>query len=126
MINKYNIKNIEGILYYKDISIVDFKIQNMKLIYCKDLSNGNHHPWQLAMLGLNYEAFNTFFNDRVVRDHAQDIRDYLDYLGLRHYDFEEMIKKMNGWDALGLFWIKFNNIGAKCWNDILNQRYPIY
>lgn len=123
---KFNIENIEGILYFKDTPVIDFKIVNWTLVYAKDLSNGRFYPWEMHVMGLNYGAFNSFFNDRVVREHAQDIRMYLDFLGLKFYDFNEMILKMNGWDALGCHWVKFKDKGAKCWNDILTQKYPIY
>lgn len=123
---KYNIENIEGILQFKDIELIDFKIANWELIYAKDLSGGNHYPWEMHTMGLTYGAFNEFFNDRVVRNNTQDIRMYLDFLKLEHYDFNKMILKMNGWDALGLIWVKFKNIGAQNWNEILTQKYPIF
>ena len=47
-------------------------------------------------------------------------------MNLKYYDFEALIKKMNGWNAIGYHWIKFDNMGAKCWNDIIHQKYPIY
>lgn len=46
-------------------------------------------------------------------------------MGLKFYDFQALIKKMNGWNAVGYHWIKFDNVGAKCWNDIITQHYPI-
>lgn len=126
MYNKYNISDIEGILYCKDEPLIDFKIVGFRLVYVRDLSNGRKHPCYFRELGLTYTAFNSFFNDRVVRDYAQDLRDYLDFLNLRFYDFNQIVKKMNGWDSLGLYWVKFKDKGAKCWNDILTQKYPIY
>lgn len=126
MENRHNIMNIQGILHYKDIPLIDFKISNMKLVYARDLSGGDYYPCEMFLLGLTYDAFNTFFNERVVREHAQWIRDYLDQMGLKHYDFEEMIKKMNGWDATGFHWVRFPDTGATCWEDILTQKYPVY
>ena len=125
MDNKYFIERIKGILYYEDIPLIDFCISGYQLIYAKEI-NKVRYPVYMYVLGLTYEAFNSFFNDRVVRDHAQDLRDYLDFLKLKHYDFDQMIIKMNGWDALGNWWVRFEDMGAQCWNDILTQKYPIY
>ena len=122
---KYYINNIKGILYHKDTPLIDFEIKNTHLVYAKDLSNGELYPFEFEMFGLNYAAFNSFFNERVVRNHTQYLRDYLDGMGLRHYDMEELVKRMNGWNGVGYFWVKFDNIGAKCWNDIISQKYPI-
>jgi hypothetical protein len=124
--NKYNICDIEGILYNRDTPLIDFKIKDFKLIYAKDLSGGKLYPYEFAFMGLKYIAFNTFFNERVVRENAMWMRDYLDCMGLQHYDFEQLIKKMNGWNGVGNFWIKFKDMGAQCWNDIMTQKYPIY
>lgn len=124
--DKFNIGEISGILHYKDIPLIDFSINGFRVVYAKDLSGGKYYPYHFHVAGLTYHAFNAFFNDRVVREHAQDMRDYLDTMRLRHYDFDELIKKMNGWDALGYHWVKFTNIGAKNWRDICTQRYPIY
>lgn len=124
--NKYYMCDIEGTLYYKDTPVIEFCIKNYTLQYAKDLSGGKYYPHQLFTLGVNYLGFNTFFNDRVVRDNAMWIRDYLDKMGLKYYDMEELVKKTNGWDVLGLHWIKFKDIGAKCYDDLFKQRYPIY
>jgi len=126
MYNKYNIRDIEGVLHFKDVPVIDFKITGMSLEYARDLSKGRYYPIHMNVLGLTYVAFNSFFNDRVVRDYAQDLRDYLDFLGLKYYDFNEIVKKMNGWDSLGLWWVRFPDRGARCWNDIMTQKYPIY
>lgn len=124
--NKYFICDIAGTLYYKDTQLIEFEIHNMKLIYAKDLSGGKLYPFEFAYMGLSYLSFNTFFNQRVVRENAMYMRDYLDCMGLDHYDFEELIKKMNGWNAVGNFWVRFKDMGAQCWNDIITQKYPIY
>ena len=125
-IDKFCIGEVSGVLHYRDIPLVDFSINGFQLLYAKDLSGGKYYPFHLAIGGLNYGSFNAFFNDRVVREHAQDIRDYLNSMGLGYYDFDALIKKNNGWDAIGCHWIRFPSIGAKSWHDILTQKHPIY
>lgn len=121
----YYIKNIEGTLCYKDESICEFKIENYALTHFKDLSNRTHYPWELYILGISYGSFNEFFNHRVVKEYAMFIREYLKEMGLDHYDFDELIKRNNG-ASHTLWWIKFENIGARNWDELEHTRFPIY
>lgn len=123
---EYFIWNMKGVLLCEDLSLVDFEIKERQLIYARDLSNGERYPWALFRYGLTYQGFNTFFNMRVVRDYAQDLRDYLECMGLKAYDFEALVKKMNGWNALDMYWVRFDDLGARCWADICSQKYPIF
>lgn len=45
---------------------------------------------------------------------------------VKHYDFEEIVKLNNGWNHLDYYWVKFDELDATCWKDILTQKYPIY
>ncbi|MBO5389457.1 MAG: hypothetical protein J6A59_15245 [Lachnospiraceae bacterium] len=121
----YFIKNIEGTLCYFNIEVCEFSIKNKELIYFKDLSGGNYYPWEIACFGPSYRNFNDWFNRRVVKDGAQDIRKYLNDMGLEYYDFEELIKRNNGSNH-GPFWIKFKNVGAKSWDELQHTHMPIY
>lgn len=121
----YYIKNIEGVLCYMDTELCEFCIKDRELVHFKDLNCGRQYPWELANFGPSYRNFNDFFNRRVVKDGAQDIRKYLSDMGLEHYDFEELIKRTNGANH-GPFWIKFKNIGAKSWDELQHTKFPIY
>lgn len=77
-------------------------------------------------MGITYAGINHFFAERVVRYGAQEIEDYLDFLELKQYDFEQIVKKLNGWNALDNYWLKFKGIGASSWNEVTTQRYPIF
>lgn len=48
-----------------------------------------YRPCEPRVNGMSYVSLNSFFRRRVVPDYAQDIREYLDAIGLAHYDFEE-------------------------------------
>lgn len=69
---------------------------------------------------------NDFFRRRVVQDYAMFIHEYLSGMGLDCYDFEELVKRNNGSNHLDSYWVKFDGIGASCYNDIWEQSYPIY
>lgn len=121
----FTIWNIQGILMYQDCPVIDFCITDRVLVYAKDLSNKVHYPWALWQLGLTYEGFNLFFNDRVVRRNAQDMDMYLSAMEMKYYDPELLVKKTNGWNALDYHWVKFPDFGARSWKDIKTQQYPV-
>jgi len=126
MHREYFIKNLEGIMYFKDIPLFEFQIRNRELISYRDLSNHEFWPCEPRMNGMSYVSLNNFFQRRVVPDYAQDIGEYLDAIGLPYYDFEELVRRNNGGNHLDFFWVRFPDMGAQCWNDILTQNYPIY
>lgn len=97
---QYFIRDLEGTLYYSDTPVIEFVIKDRELIYNKELSHGIYYPAEFDFMGINYASINTFFAERVVRYGAQEIEDYLDFLELDQYDFEKIVKKMNGWNAL--------------------------
>lgn len=126
MQREHFIRNLKGTMYYQDTPIVEFEIKNRELVQFEDLSNGKYWFAELGLWGETYVAFNEFFKRRVVQDYAMYLREYLDACGLESYDFEEIVKRNNGSNHLDMFWVKFENIGAKCFNDIWQQEYPIY
>lgn len=123
---QYYIKNLEGVLYYIDTPVVEFKIRKRELIHFKELSNGRYYPTEFDYLGISYGGLNKFFEDRVVKYGTQDIASYLKAMNLKEYDFEQLIKKNNGWNHLDNYWLKMKDIGAYDWNEITSQSYPIY
>jgi len=113
---------------YKDLRVCKFVIKDRALVSCEYNSDSlTCLPWSLSELGygLTYAGFNDFFKYRVVKQGAQDIREYLNEMEMDHYDFETLIKKMNGWDAVGQWWVDFDNCGYHCWEDIRSGEYPI-
>lgn len=126
MRREHFIKNMNGVLFYKDIPLFSFEIKDRQLISFQDLSNGEMWPYELRDIGVSYVAINNFFRRRVVADYAMWLREYLDALYLDHYDFEEIVKRMNGNNNVDFYWVKFDGIGAKQFSDIISQEYPIY
>lgn len=111
----------------KDISLFTFEIRNRDLVNSNQLCEKKDLPWEFFELGVNsIKAFNMFFRERVVQYGAQDIDKYVHTLGLEFYDFEEMVKRNNGWNHTGFYWVKFENMGAKCFKELYEQEYPIY
>jgi len=125
---QYYLRNLQGTLMYKDLRVCKFVIRDRELVSCEYNSDSlTCLPWSLSELGygLTYAGFNDFFKYRVVKQGAQDIREYLNEMEMDHYDFETLIKKMNGWDAVGQWWVDFDNCGYHCWEDIRSGEYPI-
>lgn len=125
MEREYFIWNLEGTLYYKDMPLFEFKIKNRELVYWKDLSNKEMWPLEPKVYDMSYRTLNDFFRRRVVQDNAMLLKEYLEDMGLDYYDFEELIKKNNG-STHDFYWVKFKDMGAKNFDEICNQHYPIY
>lgn len=127
---KHNIKNLTGTLMYEDTPLVDFDIVNERLVYVREydrINNYKYYPVEFRFDdAVNYGDINDYFKHNVVEDGAQDIYEYLKTLGLRYYDLDEIVKRNNGYNHLGLRWVRFRNFGAKTWHDIKTQYYPIY
>lgn len=104
----------------------EFEIKNRELVSYRDLSNQKWWPLEPKVYGMSYRSLNEFFQRRVVQDYAMWLHDYLEGMGLPGYDFEELVKRNNGSNHLDEYWIKFDSIGAQCYDDIWTQKYPIY
>lgn len=127
---RHNIKNLKGILMYLDVPLVDFEIINGRVQYIREinrLEHKKHYPIEFLFTdAVEYGDINDFFKHSVVEDGSQDINLYLKALGLKYYDIDEIVKRKNGYNHLGRYWLKLDGIGAKCWKDIKEQDYPIY
>lgn len=101
------LRDLSGTLVYDDTRLVEFSIVNGQLVHVRPCSNSKKYwPCEFTAYGLTYTAFNEFFKYRVVPDGAQDIREYLQALGLPKYDFEKIVKKMRGRNNVDKYWIE--------------------
>ena len=115
------INNLKGILHYLDTPLLDFEIKDRELIKAVELSNGAYYPWELAELGVSYGSINEFFERRTMKENCMFYREHLVSIGMDVFDFDLYIKKNNGNNHLDNFWVKFDDFGAKCFEDICNQ-----
>ena len=126
MEREFFIRNLEGTLYYTDTPVFEFIIKDCKIIHFKDLSGRKFYPPEIYTWGVETINFTEFFRRRVVPYYAMDSFEYVKGMGLERYDFEELIKRNNGWNHVDLYWLKMNGIGANSWEEIQTQDYPIY
>lgn len=126
MSKEYFINNLKGTMYCQDLALFEFEIKDRELVSYQDLSRQKWWPMEAKVYGMSYRSLNDFFRRRVVQDYAMWLQDYLKGMGLSGYDFEELVKRNNGSNHLDEYWVKFDRIGAKCYNDIWTQKYPIY
>jgi hypothetical protein len=114
----------------EDIPLVDFKVVNCRLISVYEYDRANNmrlYPAEFMFDdAVTYGDLDDYFKNHVVEDGAQDIHNYLVSLGLKTYDLDEIVKRLNGNNFINFFWVKFQNMGAKTWKEIMTQRYPIY
>lgn len=133
LMERHHIKNIKGILMFKDIALFHIEVVNYNLIKLVEYSrqqNFKYYPYEFTVpltngLPLGYFHVDFFFKHRVVQDGAQDIRVYLNTMGLDYYDLDELIKRTNGHNFMNPLWFKFNNYGATQYSDLAEQSYPV-
>lgn len=100
------IQNYTGVLLYNETPLLYFKIEDKKLMNYQILKKDMIlFPCELVKLGISYYSLNLFFRDRVVLDGTQFIREYLNSLGLVHYNFEDIVKKNSGRNYLDNWWV---------------------
>ncbi len=126
MSKEHFIKNLKGTMYHQNLALFEFEIKDRQLISCHDLSNQKWWPMEPKEFGMSYRSLNDFFRRRVVQDYAMWLSDYLEGMGLSCYNFEELVKRNNGSNHLDEYWIRFDGIGAQCYDEIWTQKYPIY
>lgn len=119
------INNLKGILYYLDIPLLDFEIENRELTKAVELSGGKYYPWELAECGLSYGNINEFFKRRTMRENCMFYKEHLEAIGMDRFDFDTYIKKNNGNNHLDNFWVRFENFGARNFEEVCYQEYPV-
>lgn len=112
------INNLKGTLYYLDTPLLDFEIKNRELVKAVDLNEGKLFPPELALWGVSYGNINAFFQRRTMREGCMFYHEHLRAIGMDRFDFDEYIKKNNGNNNLDNYWVRFENMGAKCFRDI--------
>jgi hypothetical protein len=130
LMERHHIKNLEGVFMREDTPLVDFKIVNYRLVYVHEYDrqkNKKSYPAEFLFDdAITYGDLDDYFKNHVVEDGAQDIHNYLLSLGLKTYDLDEIVKRLNGNNFINFFWVKFSNMGARTWKEVMTQRYPIY
>lgn len=119
------INNLKGVIYYMDTPLLDFEINNRELVKAVDLSNRKYYPWELARLGVSYGSINEFFERRTMKENCMFYREHLKAIGMDQFDFDTYIKKNNGNNHLDSFWVRFDKFGAKSFEEMCNQDYPV-
>lgn len=100
------LRNFSGILMYKNIPLFYFNIENGRLVsYTLKKKDKKYFPFEFSFWDISYKTLNSFFRERVVLDGSQDIRQYLNELGLEKYDFEKIVKLNSGRNYLDEYWV---------------------
>lgn len=122
------IHNLEGVLYRRRLPLLYFCIKDRKLVSYRTygwemkVTPGDFtgHGW-FKSLGVSEWSINEYYRGRVVQDGAMMVRDYLDALGLVHYDFEAIIKASCGWNPADREWLKFDGGRFQSYEQILSE-----
>lgn len=89
------ISNLTATLYKGDIRVLYFSIREKRLVN-HTVYDDNSLPAAMRKLGISYFTINDFFKYRVCMDGCMGIEDYLQNLGLKVYDFEQIVKRLEG------------------------------
>ena len=113
------INNLSGVLCYLDTPLLDFEIKDRRLIKADNLSGGKLFPPELAVYGISYGNINDFFNRRTMKEGCMMYREHLNAIAMKKFDFDEYIRRNKGNNNLDNYWVRFENHGAKTWQDFL-------
>lgn len=113
------INNLKGILYYLDNPVLDFEIKDRELIKADNLSCGKLIPWELSY-GITYGNINAFFERRTMKEGCMFYREHLEAIGMKKFDFDRYIMNNNGNNHLDNYWVRFEDFGARCFEDVVN------
>lgn len=113
------IRNLRGVLYYINTPLLDFEITDRRLIKADNLSGGRFFPPELAVYGVNYGNINEFFERRTMKEGCMFYREHLKAIGMETFDFDEYIKKNNGNNNLDNYWVRFEDFGARSFEEIV-------
>lgn len=113
------IRNLRGVLYYINTPLLDFEITDRRLIKADNLSGGRFFPPELAVYGVNYGNINEFFERRTMKEGCMFYREHLKAIGMEMFDFDEYIKKNNGNNNLDNYWVRFEDFGARSFEEIV-------
>lgn len=117
--------DFEGTLMHKDTPLAYFKIQNKRLVeYRRIRKEKTLYPPEMAELNgepVTYAKINTFFRERVILDGSQPCREFLNDLGLDHYDFTKIVNLMHGRNNIDFWWVA-NEEYHPTWKQITDKR----
>ena len=117
------INNLKGVLYYLDSPLLDFEIKDRQLIKAIDLSGKKLYPVELAVWGVNYGNINAFFRRRTMKEGCMFYREHLKAINMERFDFDEYIRKNNGNNNIDNYWVRFEDVEARCFRDIAEHKY---
>lgn len=113
------INNLKGILHYLNTPLLDFEIKDRQLIKAVDLNQGKLFPPELAVYGISYGNINEFFERRTMKEGCMYYHEHLKAIGMEIFDFDSYIRLNNGNNNLDNYWVKFENFGARRFEDFL-------
>lgn len=97
MLRRYNmfINNLEATLYKGESKVLHFVIRKRALV-SYEVFDDDLLPAAMRKLGVTYVTVNDFFKYRVCMDGCMGIEEYLRDLGLEVYDFEQIVRRLEG------------------------------
>ena len=115
------ISDLKGILCYLNTPLLDLEIKNRELVKAVNLSDSKFFPPELAVWGITYGNINAFFERRTMKENCMFYREHLKAIGMEKFNFDEYIRKNNGNNNLDNYWVRFEDFGARSFEEIANH-----
>lgn len=130
LMERHNILNLSGMFMYKDIALLDFRIERGCIVYACEIDRQQNKRLYPAEWGftdkIGYLEINEYYKNHVVEDGAQDIQLYLKAMQMDYYDLDELIKRTNGICRLNGYWLRFSDgVGVQKFSEISDFIPPL-
>lgn len=109
MIEHKRLHNMEATILWKDLPIVDFKIERDKVFYVTPhYENERYFPIEFRNAqGISMDEINMFCDARIVPRERFNIQDLLQAMGISEYRWEPIIRHVHGLCTDDCYWFRF-------------------
>lgn len=105
--DRYRLMNYEGTLFWKDLPIVDFKIENGYSVYFKLYpENEKYYPFEFRYVKPNCETLQRIIADRMIPPTRQGLDRLLKRIGLAEYSYDGLIRINHGLCTDDYYWFR--------------------
>lgn len=117
-----SIRNLQAVLYWKDIPLLEICVVNSKLKSLKSLvsADSQYLPLELRGYTVRFSDINKFLESRIIPK-RQTLSETLNRLGMVDYSWESILEKTYGTTSYDCYWLKPINSNLK-YTDLKTRR----
>lgn len=104
---RYRLMNYEGTMFWKDLPIADFKIEDGLGVYFKLYTeNEKYYPFEFKYVKPNCETLQRIIADRMLPPTRQGLDRLLKRIGLAEYSYDGLIRINHGLCTDDYYWFR--------------------